>query len=88
MKDRSPVFIAADEDRRHQVSTQLIALNTPSVASQSLPFDYMWTVDGEVVAGERKSIDDFVTARTGLGCRPPVARQLWRVSQVRPSSSV
>jgi hypothetical protein len=60
MKDLSPIFIAADEDRRHQVSTQLIALNTPSVASQSLPFDYMWTVD-----------DDFITARTGLGCRPP-----------------
>jgi ERCC4-type nuclease len=62
MKELSPIFIAADEDRRHQVSTQLIALNTPSVASQSLPFDYMWTVDGEVVDGERKSIDDFIAS--------------------------
>jgi ERCC4-type nuclease len=62
MKDLSPVIVAADEDRRHQTTTQLIALNTPSVASPNLPFDYMWTVDGEVVAGERKSIEDFIAS--------------------------
>jgi hypothetical protein len=48
MKDLSPIIVAADEDRRHQVTTQLVQMNTPAVTSNSLSFDYMWTVDGEV----------------------------------------
>ena len=61
-KDVSPIYIADDEARRHNLVEELHRLNIQAVPSSSIPFDYLWMVDGKTVAGERKSIGDFIAS--------------------------
>lgn len=60
-------MVAGDEARRHNLIASLSSLNVPAMSAIHLPFDYMWTVDDEkprVIAGERKSITDFIASYT------------------------
>ena len=62
MTRSSPVLVAADEDRSTHIVSALAGYNVPAVAVNDLPVDYMWTVDGLPVMGDRKTPADLIAS--------------------------
>ena len=87
MRDLSPIQIAANEEAKRRkydgakLAHDLGLLNVPAVPAIHLPIDVMWTCDGEICAGDLKTVPDFiasymdgrlhdqVTAMQAMNCR-------------------
>ena len=75
MRDLGPVQIAANEERKRlkydgaKLAQDLKLLNVPALPALHQPIDVLWTCDGEICAGDLKTIDDFIASYRGAGPR-------------------
>lgn len=70
MRELSPIFVASNEDAKRRrfdggrLVDELNALNVPAVPAIHLPIDVMWTCDGQPIACDCKTPEDFIASYT------------------------
>jgi len=68
VRDLSPIMIAANEERKRKkfdgqkIADALKAYNVPAMPSIHQPIDILWYVDGQCVAADCKTVEDFIAS--------------------------
>jgi hypothetical protein len=70
MRELSPIHVASNEDAKRRkfdgerLVVDLQNLNVPAVKAPHLPIDVMWTSDGQCIAADCKTLNDFISSYT------------------------